>query len=106
MKRYKASRLKACPHEEKSAASLALLMLLTKDDIEEEAVQTVCNCAQCVLNSQNDFRNQRNGVCEVYDKYNAANGTRHRCEFLPKFHPELNPQERIWGRMKYHTRIH
>lgn len=32
--------------------------------------------------------------------------TNHRCIFLPKFHPELNYIERIWGRMKYYIRLH
>jgi len=31
-------------------------------------------------------------------------GTQHRCKFLPKFHPELNPIERVWSRMKWHIR--
>ena len=32
--------------------------------------------------------------------------TNHKCIFLPKFHPELNFIERIWGRIKYYLRLH
>ena len=28
----------------------------------------------------------------------------HECLFLPKYHCELNPIERVWGRAKDHTR--
>lgn len=34
----------------------------------------------------------------------SINGKKHRCIFLPKFHPELNPIERVWGRMKWYVR--
>lgn len=40
----------------------------------------------------------------THDKYNALHGTSHRCMFLPKFHPELNPIERVWSMMKRHCR--
>jgi transposase len=47
---------------------------------------------------------QRSGLEEVYMRHNAQYETRHYCKFLPKFHPELNPIERIWGRMKWYLR--
>jgi hypothetical protein len=31
-------------------------------------------------------------------------GTSHQCKFLPKFHPELNPIERVWSRLKWYLR--
>ena len=30
----------------------------------------------------------------------------HRCEFLPKYHPELNPVEFCWGWVKRWMRMH
>ena len=44
---------------------------------------------------QQDFLSQKTVIEEVFDKYNAEHGTKHRCIFLPKFHPELNYIERI-----------
>ena len=34
----------------------------------------------------------------------VSDETNHCCEFLPKFHPELNPIERVWSRMKWFVR--
>ena len=30
----------------------------------------------------------------------------HRCIFIPKYHCELNPIERVWGHAKQYTRSH
>jgi len=65
-----------------------------------------CNCCTCCLRREKDFAEQRSGIEEAFDQYNTANGTKHRCLFLPKFHPELNYIERIWARMKYYIRKH
>lgn len=59
-----------------------------------------------MLARQEDFLRQKSGIEEEFDKYNREHGTRHICIFLPKFHPELNFIERIWGRSKYHIRRH
>jgi hypothetical protein len=53
---------------------------------------------------QPDFAAQKNGLEEAFEKYNNEHGTLHSCHFLPKFHPELNPIERVWGRMKWYVR--
>ena len=63
-----------------------------------------CSCCKCSLAAQPDFLAQRSWLEEVYAKYNALHGTCHRCMFLPKFHPELNPIERVWSMMKRHCR--
>lgn len=51
-----------------------------------------------------DFMAQKSGLEEVYDAHNLLHGTSHRCVFLPKFHPELNPIERVWSKMKSYVR--
>ena len=88
---------------------IASVMLMSLPDLSRVAYQTgciECDCCKCVLSRQPDFMQQRSGIEEAYDKYNAEHGTNHRCLFLPKFHPELNYIERIWGRMKYYIRLH
>ena len=65
---------------------------------------TPCNCAKCTLSIQLDFATQKSGLQEVYDRHNEEFGTRHGFRLLPKYHPELNPIERVWGRMKMHLR--
>jgi transposase len=47
---------------------------------------------------------QKTGLEEVYDRHNQQYGTQHYCMYLPKFHPELNPIERCWSRMKWYIR--
>lgn len=83
---------------------LALMSLPDKDEVTNMVSQTPCNCALCTLSTQPDFLSQKSGLEEIYDKFNTDNGTAYQCLFLPKFHPELNPIERCWGRMKYHIR--
>lgn len=61
-------------------------------------------CASAVLASQPDFLEQSCAVEETVAKHNAAFGTNHFVRFLPKFHPELNPIERLWAALKHHVR--
>jgi len=58
-----------------------------------------CDCFHCQLGDQEDFKSQRSLVDEIFDDY-----PNQRCVFLPKFHPELNPIERVWASMKYHLK--
>ena len=90
--------------EEKSEACIYLLSLPTAEQVRYEVGCVECDCCKCVLKRQQDFLSQKTGIEEVFDKYNAEHGTKHRCIFLPKFHPELNYIERVWGRMKYFIR--
>ena len=53
-----------------------------------------------ILQSHDDFRNDKNKVEWLLNRFG------HRAVFLPKFHPELNPIERVWGRAKVYARNH
>ena len=53
-----------------------------------------------ILAQHPDFRFEK---CEI-EKYLIRKG--HIPTFLPKFHPELNPIERVWAQMKRYTRAH
>ena len=105
----RAAIIKAFNEDKRNPAKyMALMTMPSKEDIKREAFYkaSTCDCAKCVLGKQQDFASQKNGLEEVYEKFNAAHNTQHKCIFLPKFHPELNPIERAWGRMKYHVRRH
>ena len=45
-----------------------------------------------------DFKNEKNKVQRLLIQFEI------RALFLPKFHPELNPIERVWGKAKVYTR--
>ena len=52
------------------------------------------------LASHSDFKNEKNMV----EQFLIEKG--HICVFLPKFHPELNPIERVWAQLKHFTKGH
>ena len=107
LKEYEvAKQLGSTQNPRYKTAALALLELPDSVKVAYEASIIICNCANCVLNNQEDFLEQKSGIEEAYSHYNLSNGTNHKCIFLPKFHPELNFIERIWGRMKYYLRLH
>jgi hypothetical protein len=85
-----------------------LLCLPSKEAVtgEAERIGIECVCVTCTLKRQPDFASQKSGLEEEYDKFNLLNGTNHKCHFLPKFHPELNPIERVWCFMKRYCRRH
>jgi hypothetical protein len=100
---------KACMEEWKNdkvnyAKLTALLQYPTSEELVEQVSAVPCTCVDCVLSDEDDFKNQPSGLQEIYDKHNQQYGTKHKCIFLPKFHPELNPIERCWSRMKHHVR--
>lgn len=82
----------------------SLLALTTREQLESELALDLCNCSTCTLARQQDFVSQKNALEELYDTFNAENSTNYKCYFLPKFHPELNPIERCWSRMKFYTK--
>ena len=55
---------------------------------------------QTILASHEDFKNEK---CRV-DTF--LTGCGHTCVFIPKFHCELNPIERVWSQSKRYTRAH
>jgi hypothetical protein len=57
-------------------------------------------CACHLLASQPDFASQTCALAEALAAYNNKHGTHHLIDFLPKFHPELNPIERFWASLK------
>jgi transposase len=85
---------------------IALLSIPTNEQVREAIECLPCDCPSCVLEGQHDFAYQKSALEELYEHFNEQHGTYHRCIFLPKFHPELNPIERCWGRMKWHVRRH
>lgn len=60
-------------------------------------------CAVRVLEAQPDFQAQVTAVEEIAA---TAGKLKHEIAFLPRFYCELNFIERIWGRMKWFTRMH
>jgi hypothetical protein len=61
-------------------------------------------CAATFLSWQPDFRAQKCAVAEAIDEYSKKHGTHHEVDFLPKFHRELNPIERVWAALKLYLR--
>ena len=53
-----------------------------------------------VLSNHEDFRTEKT-IVEHY-----LVNRRHLVHFMPKFHCELNPIERVWGQAKVYTRTH
>jgi hypothetical protein len=50
------------------------------------------------LKDMHDFKYEKTKV----EKYISGRG--HRCIFIPQYHCELNPRERVWGHAKQYTR--
>ena len=71
--------------------------------LEERGVSTAGKNADWMrqkLASHPDFKNKKNMV----ERLLVEKG--HICVFLPKFHPELNPIERVWAQLKRFTKGH
>ena len=85
-------------------ALLAIMGLPDVRTVTHNASLIPCNCCHCVLHRQPDFAGQVSGLQEVLNRHNAQYHKNHQIKFLPKFHPELNPIERVWGRMKWYIR--
>ena len=85
---------------------LKFLTYWKQEDVILQSKLIPCSCASCTLSKQDDFRSQKSGLEEIYENHNKIHGTSqsHQCKFLPKFHPELNPIERVWSRLKWYLR--
>ena len=69
--------------------------------LEERGINTATMKAddmRIVLSCHDDFRTEKTLV----EKFISNEG--HQVEFLPKFHCELNPIERVWGQAKCYSR--
>ena len=53
-----------------------------------------------VLGNHHDFKHENTALEHVI----KSKG--HYCVYIPKFHCELNPIERVWGKAKQYTRSH
>ena len=74
-----------------------------KQVLEERGINTarmVAEDIRTVLSWHDDFRNEKT-IVEHY-----LNGRGHLAMFIPKFHCELNPIERVWGQAKVYSRKH
>jgi hypothetical protein len=58
------------------------------------------NCMTTIFMALPHIEGQRSILAQITE------GRGHRCMMLPKFHCELNPMERRWGRAKWYTRRH
>ena len=54
-----------------------------------------------ILGGHEDFRNEKS----LIERF-LTEEKKHIVYFLPKFHPELNPIERVWAQSKKYTRAH
>ena len=85
---------------------IALLTFDLPQEVVAVARMIPCNCPRCALMKQDDFKNQKSGLEEIYISHNTMYNKNHQLKFLPKFHPELNMIERVWSRMKWYLRKH
>ena len=71
--------------------------------LEERGISTEGKTASWmreVLSQHADFKFEKSEI----EKFLISQG--HIPTFLPKFHPELNPIERVWAQLKRYTRAH
>lgn len=71
--------------------------------LEERGVDTENMKAadmRLILGGHDDFKYEKTAL----EHFMASKG--HRCYYIPKFHCELNPIERVWGAAKQYTRSH
>ena len=71
--------------------------------LEERGICTrslVADDMRTILSNHHDFATEKNMVEHLLDK-ECLSGT-----FVPKFHCELNPIERVWGQAKKYSRAH
>lgn len=74
-----------------------------KQVLEERGIRTqslVKEQMQTILAQHHDFKNEKTRIEHFLDSHG------HTAIFLPKFHPELNPIERVWAQSKRYSRAY
>ena len=71
-----------------------------KQVLEERGINTGTLNGKQILKNHDEFRNEKPRVIS----YLQSKG--HTALFLPKFHPGLNPIERVWGQAKHYSKAH
>ena len=67
--------------------------------IEERGINTLkADDMRKILGNHSDFLSEQAQIIQY------LNQRGHRGLFLPKFHPELNPIERVWAQSKRYTK--
>ena len=56
---------------------------------------------RAILGSHLDFKNEKSTV-----EHFLTEDRKHITYFLPKYHPELNPIERVWAQAKRYTKAY
>ena len=76
------------PLTDTSSSHLHTKMITENSLLLQEVVAAArnipCNCA---LMKQDDFKNQKSGLEEIYINHNLLYNKNHQLKFLPKFHP-------------------
>ena len=75
-----------------------LRTILTERGINHQRMKA--DDMQIVLSQNDDFRNEKAAVQQYVE------GRGHKAYFLPKFHCEMNPIERVWGQSKRYCRAY
>ncbi len=106
MKNIKRQQEKFAVHKGKDHESVLLefLSLMTADEVETHLAGIPCNCPRCTVANQPDFNELHSALEELYTAFNQQHQTENICLFLPKFHAELNPIERVWQIIKRYVR--
>ena len=86
------------PHKGKPKGAFQILKECGYDEKELKKVK-LKGCIE-ELEKHEDFANEKSKVENLVAKKG------HLCLFIPKYHCELNPIERCWGRAKVYTRSH
>lgn len=71
--------------------------------LEERGLQPAkwrLQTAMELLSKQPDFKVQKNKLQTVLGQHNVEKKTEHEIIYLPRFHPDLNPIERVWANIK------
>lgn len=89
-------RMQKLVNESGEAKGLRQVLLERGVDVSDMKRQDMVS----VLSLHDDFLNEKY-VCESYIMSRG-----HYCLFIPKYHCELNPIERVWGQAKKYTRAY